>query len=185
MARLGTLIGAGLASLIGLAGCGAYDDTERKPPRAVKLQVSSPVDAALIRGSTLEVRGSVSPPGAQVRVQGRRARVSGGTFTSVVSLARGANVVDVAATARNRSAALTAFRVTREVRVAVPDLAGEAADDAERQIARLGLRFESVRGGGLLDPLVPSRLAVCEQEPAVGARARRGATVRVIVARSC
>jgi len=156
-----------------------------KPPPPVRLQVSSPADTALVDGGTVEVRGRVSPARAEVRVQGRRARVTGGAFSAVVSLAQGPNVIDVAATARKRSAAMTAFRVTREQRVAVPDLAGVGLDDAQRALAGRGLRLETERGGGFLDPLVPSGLAVCEQEPAAGADVRRGTTVHAVVARAC
>ena len=181
MVRSGALIGAVLV----LAGCGEADRTAPKPKPPVKLQVSSPSDTALVLGSTVQVTGSVSPSTAQVQVQGRRAQVSGGRFSSEVPLEPGPNVIDVAATARNRSAALTAFRVTREQRVTVPDLVGAGVDDAERRIERRGLSLERKRGGGFLDPLVPKGLGVCEQEPAAGSEVRRGTTVRVVVARAC
>ena len=183
MVRLGALIGAVL--FVALAGCGGEQRTPPKPQPPVQLRVSSPSDTALVLGSTVEVSGRVSPGTAQVQVQGRRAQVSGGRFSSTVTLEPGANVIDVAATARNRSAALTAFCVTREQKVKVPDLVGSGVDDAERRIERRGLRLESERGGGLLDPLVPKGLAVCEQEPGAGSEVRRGTTVRVIVARAC
>ena len=151
----------------------------------MQLRVSTPSDTALVLGSTVQVSGSVSPSTAQVQVQGQRAQVSGGRFSSEVSLEPGPNVIDVAATARNRSAALTAFRVTREQRVTVPDLVGTGVDDAERRTERRGLSLEPKRGGGFLDSLVPSGLAVCEQSPAAGDDVRRGTTVHVIVARAC
>jgi hypothetical protein len=179
--RLGALIGAVLV----LAGCGGENPTAEKPKPPVKLSVSSPSDTALVLGSTVQVSGTVSPSTAQVQVQGRRAQVSGGRFSSKVALEPGPNVIDVAATARNRSAALTAFRVTREQRVTVPDLVGTDVDDAERRIERRGLTLERKRGGGFLDSLVPKGLGVCEQEPAAGSEVRRGSTVRVVVARAC
>src|SRR3954447_9453416 len=175
----------GAALLVMLAGCGGGDAASRKPPRPVRLQVSSPADTALVRSGTVEVRGTVSPAAAQVRVQGRPAQVSGGTFSAVVALDQGANVIDIAATARNHAAALTAFRVTREQRVAVPDLTGAGVDDAERALARRGLHLRTERGGGFLDPLVPHGLAVCEQDPVGGTDVQRGATVRAVVARAC
>jgi hypothetical protein len=151
----------------------------------VRLAISSPLDTALVESGTVEVRGTVSPARAQVRVQGRAARVSGGAFTAVVPLDDGANVIDVAATARNRSAALTAFRVTRQQRVTVPDLTGLGVDDAHSALSHLGLRLRTQRGGGFLDPLVPAGLAVCEQQPAPNTDVRRGTTVETVVARSC
>ena len=180
MFRLGALI----VVLIAVAGCGD-DPTPQKPKPPVKLSVASPSDTALVLGSTVRVSGSVSPSSARVQVQGKRAQVSGGRFTSEVPLEPGPNVIDVAATASNRSAALTAFRVTREQRVGVPDIVGAGLEDAERSIQRRGLTLESERGGGFLDSLVPKGLGVCEQEPAAGSQVRRGSTVRVVVARAC
>ena len=186
MPRLTPVLGAAGATLaVAIAGCGGQDAASRKPPRPVRLHVSSPADTALVDGGTVEVRGTVSPPRAQVRVQGRPARVSGGAFSALVALEQGPNVIDVAATARNRAAALTAFRVTREQRVTVPDLTGAGVDDAQRALGRRGLHLRTQRGGGFLDPLVPHALAVCEQEPVAGADVRRGATVRTLVARAC
>jgi len=181
--RIGTLITAALVAAF-VAACGA-DEPPPKPKPPVQLRVSSPSDTALVLGSSVQVSGTVSPSTARVQVQGRSAQVSGGRFRSEVSLEPGPNVIDVAATARNRSAALTAFRVTREQRVAVPDLVGAGVEDAERSVTRRGLSLERERGGGFLDPLVPKGLGVCEQEPAAGTQVRRGTTIRVIVARAC
>jgi len=182
--RFATLIVAALVAAF-VAGCGGKDRTAEKPKPPVKLRVSSPSDTALVLGSTVQVSGTVSPSTAQVQVQGRPAPVNGGRFRSEVSLEPGPNVIDVAATASNRSAALTAFRVTREQRVTVPDLVGAGVDDAERKVGRRGLSLERRRGGGFLDPLVPKGLGVCEQEPGAGTEVRRGTTVRVVVARAC
>lgn len=180
--RLGTFIAAGCACA--LAGCGA-DDPPPKPQQPVRVEISTPVDTAVVQGASMQVRGSVSPPGARVRVQGHSARVSGGTFTSNIKLAQGPNVIDVAATARGRVAALTAFRVTREERVAVPELVGLSVSDAARDAERLDLELETERGGGFLDPLVPRRMGVCEQSPRPGKKVRRGTSISVLVARSC
>jgi Glucodextranase, domain B/PASTA domain len=182
VARLGTLIGA---LVVVLAGCGGSDRTAQKPQPPVRLQVSSPTDLGVVQAGTVEVRGSVSPATAQVQVQGRRAHVSGGTFRALVPLEQGANVIDVAATARHRSTALTAFRITREQRVTVPDLAGVGADDARADVEQRGLRLASKRGGGFLDSLVPHGIAVCQQSPAAGDEVRRGTAVHVVVARAC
>ena len=181
--RLGPLIAVGFAGAL-LGGCGE-DAPPPKPQKPVQLQISAPVDTAVVQGATMQVRGTVSPPGARVRVQGHAAQVSGGEFISSVRLAHGTNVIDVAASARGRAAALTAFRVTREERVAVPDLAGLSVDDAQQAAGKLDLKLESERGGGFLDPLVPRRIGVCDQEPAAGKQVRRGTTVRVLVARAC
>jgi beta-lactam-binding protein with PASTA domain len=69
--------------------------------------------------------------------------------------------------------------------VTVPDLTGLGVDDAQRTIARRGLHLRTARGGGILDPLVPSGIAICEQAPTAGTDVQRGATVRAVVARAC
>jgi hypothetical protein len=181
--RLGTLIVAGSAAAL-IGGCGAADPPPR-PQRPVQLTVSAPSDTAVVQGSTAQVSGTVSPSGASVRVQGHAARVNGGTFTATVSLAQGPNVIDVAATAGGRSAALTAFRVTREERVAVPQLVGLSLDDARAQAGQRQLKLTTERGGGFLDPLVPRGIHVCDQSPGPGKQVRRGTTVKLLVARSC
>jgi hypothetical protein len=168
-----------------LAGCADGDARREAPLRPVRLQVTAPADTAIVPAGTVEVRGRVSPAGARVWVLGRPAQVTGGRFSAVVPLEQGPNVVDVAAAARGRRAALAALRVTREERVAVPDLKGIAAADVERELEALGLRAGVEREGGLLDRLLPGEPVVCEQDPAAGARVRRGTTVRVVVARSC
>jgi hypothetical protein len=184
--RRATLIGAWCAALgPALAGCAGGDKPREPSLRPVRLEVTAPADTAVVRGGTLDVRGRVSPAGARVRVLGRPAQVSGGTFTAVVPLEQGRNIVDVAATARGRRTALAALRVTRDERVAVPDLAGVAAGEVEGEVDPLGLRVQVRRGGGLLDRLLSGDPVVCEQEPAAGTRVHRGRTVRVVVARSC
>jgi hypothetical protein len=184
--RRATLIGAWCVALApALAGC-AGGDAQREPSlRPVRLEVTTPADAAIVRSATLIVRGRVSPASAKVRVLGRPAQLSGGAFTAVVSLDHGRNIVDVAATARGRRTALAAFRVTMDERVAVPDLTGVAARAVDRELEPLGLRVEVRRGDGLLDRLLPGDPVVCEQEPAAGTRVSRGRTVRVLIARSC
>jgi hypothetical protein len=178
--RLGLLI---MATLL-LAGCGS-DTPPPKPQKPVQLSVSAPSDTAVVQGATAQVSGTVSPPGARVKVQGHLAQVSGGSFTSTVKLAQGPNVIDVAATARGRATALTAFRLTRDERIGVPDLTGLSLDDAQQEADSKDLKLSAERGGGFLDPLVPRGIHVCDQSPAPGKQVRRGSTVKLLVARSC
>jgi hypothetical protein len=177
-------LGLFLIAVLLLAGCGA-DTPPPKPQKPVQLRVSAPSDTATVQSATAQVSGTVSPPGARVKVQGHLARVSGNSFTSTVNLAQGPNVIDVAATARGRATALTAFRVTRDERVAVPELVGLALDDAQQQADQRDLKLSAERGGGFLDPLVPRGIHVCDQSPAPGKQVRRGTTVKLLVARSC
>lgn len=188
--RSGLHIG-GLACALCLAavlvvGCG--DDGGPAPPRAlepVRLQVTAPADRATVRGGTVDVRGRVSPAVSEVSVLGRPALVSEGRFTAVVPLEPGANVIDVIASAPRRRPALTALRVTRDILVTVPQLAGVEQDELVRVLEPLGLHAEVERGGGILDVLRSGPTVVCEQDPEAGTRVRRGRAVAVVVAKRC
>jgi Glucodextranase, domain B/PASTA domain len=174
------------AAAVVASGCGG--DAETRAARAqapVALEVSAPADSAVVRGDSVDVSGSVEPAGAAVRVLGRPASVSGGTFTANVPLEPGANVIDVTATARGRAPALTAFRVTRELPVAVPELDGATVEEAQQRVEEAGLELEVEHGGGLFEELLAGEPAVCEQEPGAGEEVRRGTTVEVVVAKRC
>jgi glucodextranase-like protein/PASTA domain-containing protein len=169
------------------AGCGG-DDNQRaqRPPAAVDLTVSSPSDNATVRSEAVDVQGTVAPANAAVMVLGQRAAVSGGgTFKAKVALEPGTNVIDVMATAGGRGPAMTAFRVTREVPVSVPDLDGKTVDEVQSTLGGLGLKAEVEEGGGLLEDLLPGDPAVCTQDPEPGTQARRGTSVHVVVSKSC
>ena len=182
--RLGPFIAVGFAGAL-LGGCG--DDTPPpKPQKPVQLSVSAPLDTAIVQGATLQVSGTVSPPGARVQRPGPRRPGQRQQFISSVKLAQGANVIDVVAAASGRAAAMTAFRVTREERVAVPDLAGLSVDDAQQagRQARPQARAPSAAAASSTRSC-RAGIDVCEQSPAPGKQVRRGTTVRVLVARAC
>jgi hypothetical protein len=181
-ARLG-LAGLALLALIP-AGCGGSSG-DAGPRRAVRLELTGPVDAGVVRQSEVQVRGTVTPARGSVRILGRSVPVVGGAFATTVALSPGPNVIDVTASAPDTRPALTAVRVIREVTVRVPELAGAGVQDAETQLADLGLRARVQETGGLLDPFLPGDPQVCDQSPAAGTRVRRGARVRLLVARSC
>ena len=170
-----------------VSGCGGGDDGERaqQPPPPVRVEVESPGDTATVQEESVEVRGTVDPPGATVRVLGRRADVSNGSFSIVIPLEPGANVIDVIATAGGRSPALTAFRVTREMPVKVPDLDGLVVEEVQQQLEPLGLDAEVEERGGLLEDLLPGTPSVCGQDPEPGTEVRRGTSVHVEVGKSC
>jgi hypothetical protein len=182
---IGVLAAAAVAAGGALGGCGGEDPAPARPLQPVRLHITSPADEAIVRGATVDVRGRVTPAVSEVTVLGRPALVTQGRFTVVVPLQSGANVVDVIATAPRRQAALAALRVTRDVLVTVPQLAGVEEDELERVLEPLGLRAVVERGGGILDALRPGVAAVCEQDPQAGARVRRGRSVRVVMAKRC
>jgi len=168
-----------------LAGCGGDDPPPRPPSEHVRLQISGPSDGSTLRRGTADVRGSVSPRSSSVTVLGRPALVTDGRFTVVVPLEPGVNVIDVMATAPRRLPTLTALRITRDVLVSVPNLAGLLEDELAARLEPLGLEADVERGGGLFDVLRPGEARVCEQEPEAGARVRRGREVLVVVAKRC
>jgi Glucodextranase, domain B/PASTA domain len=170
-------------------GCGGSGDNSKRaqrPAPAVELKVTEPADMTTVRSETVTVKGTVTPAGAAVLVVGQKAPVSGGgSFTATVPLEPGANVIDVMATAAGRTPALTAFRVTRELPVTVPDLGGKTVADVEKALAGLGLKPDVEKGGGLIEDLLPGDPAVCEQDPSAGTQVRRGTSVHVVVSKSC
>jgi hypothetical protein len=170
-----------------MTGCGGEDQPRaQKPATPVALKVSSPTDMTTVRDETVMVKGTVEPAGAAVIVVGQKAPVSGGgTFTATVALEPGANVIDVMATARGRGPALTAFRVTREVPVTVPDLGGKNEEEVQQTLSDRGLEAEIEKGGGLLEDLLPGDPAVCQQNPESGTQVRRGSKVHVVMSKSC
>jgi hypothetical protein len=170
-----------------VAGCGGENEPRaQKPAPAVDLEVTSPNDLATVSDQRVEVRGTVEPAGAAVMVLGQRAPVTGGgTFRATVPLDSGVNVIDVMASATGRSPALTAFRVTREVPVTVPDLQGKKVPDVEKTLRDLGLGVEVDEEGGLLEEVLPGDPAVCMQTPPAGVQVRRGTKVRVTVSKRC
>jgi hypothetical protein len=175
-----------LACFATAAGCGGGDNERaQRPLTPVQLDVNEPADMAVVQSETVEVRGTVQPAGAAVRVLGEPADVSGGTFRAEVALEPGPNVIDVIATARGRATAMTAFRVTRELPVQVPDLDGLEVQEVEDRLAEAGLKPDISERGGLIEELLPGEPAVCEQDPEAGTEVRRGTTVHVVVAKSC
>ena len=111
--------------------------------------------------------------------------VTAGEFHVRVPLDEGVNVIDVGASAGGRATSFRALRVSRQVVVEVPELSGEARDDAVERLEDLGLRPDVDEEGGLLDRILPARWAVCKTDPEPGTEVDRGARVQVTVSRAC
>lgn len=174
------------AAATGCGGGGNEPRRAQRPAPSVDLRVNEPADMTTVRSETVEVKGSVTPAGASVLVVGQKAPVSaGGSFTATVPLEPGANVIDVMASAAGRTPALTAFRVTREMPVTVPDLGGKTEAEVDKALGAVGLKPEVEKGGGLIEDLLPGDPAVCQQDPSAGTQVRRGTTVHVVVSKSC
>jgi hypothetical protein len=168
-----------------LSACGEDRPPPRQPEPVVELVLGSPADAAVIRGETVEIRGTVRPARARVEVLGRQVTVHGGAFTAQVPLEPGANLIDVAASASGRRPDFEAMRVVREERVALPDVIGIDADTAQDQLEGLGLKVKLEDAGGFFDPILPGDPKVCDTDPGPGAQVMRGGRVSLQVARSC
>jgi|SRR5215217_3401245 len=166
--------------LLFASGCG-----DAPAERPVRLEITAPTDAAVVRDGSVEIRGHVHPRRARVLVLGRPARVSRGEFRAVVPLRVGANLIDVGASARGAAPAWDALRVTREVLVNVPDLVGATREDAIAALEALGLRAELHEEGDLLDELLGGDWIVCESRPSAGSDVPRGARIQLTVARGC
>jgi Glucodextranase, domain B/PASTA domain len=166
-----------------LAAC-ASSTTPAPPP--LKLRVSSPADG----GGTLEpevrVRGSVGPGAARVLVAGKPVAVRRGSFTALVPVAAGTNVIDVLAGAPRAADAMTIVRVYRQLPVAVPQVAGQDPDVAARQLSQAGLRPRLQGGGGFFQSLLPFvSKQVCSTDPRAGSLLSPGSAVTLRIARFC
>ena len=165
------------------SGCASGGDDP--PQRPVRLEITSPTDAAVVQDGSVEVRGLVHPRRARVLVLGRPVHVARGEFRTMVPLRVGANLIDVGASARGAAPSWNALRVTREVLVTLPDLIGATRDDATGQLEALGLRSEVQEEGDLLDELLGGDWIVCESSPGPGSDVRRGARIHLVVAKGC
>ena len=175
----------GLVLLVLLAGGWASGCGDSPAQRPVRLEITAPTDAAVVRDGSVEVRGIVHPRRARVLVLGRPARVTRGEFRAVVPLREGSNLIDIGASARGAAPAWNALRVTREFVVSVPDVIGTTREDAVAQLDALGLRAEVEEEGSLLDELFGGDWFVCATRPPAGSDVLRGARIHVSVAKSC
>jgi hypothetical protein len=172
-----------LAIPFALAACGGTARPAAGP--RVTLSLSAPGDTKSVRAETVRVAGTVSPTGASVEVNGEAASVSGGTFTAEVALNPGENVIDVTASAPGRRSDADAVRVTRDIRVEIPDLVGQPREDALSRLKDLGLDVQEERSGNFLDRFFGGEEQVCELHPGGGELVDPGTTVTVVVAPNC
>jgi hypothetical protein len=159
-----------------------------KPPAdepEVELTLTAPTDAGTTRDESVAVSGTVKPARASVQVLGRDVAVDGGRFTTEVPLEPGANLIDVAGSARGRRPDFAALRVVFEQLVPLPDVVGRDADTAQEELEGLGLEVRAEDAGGFFDPLLPGDPTVCDMDPDAGADVLPGTEVTLQVARDC
>jgi hypothetical protein len=172
-----------LAIPLAVVACGSNARPSSGP--RVTLSLSAPGDTKSVRAETVRVQGKVSPTGASVEINGKAASVSGGTFNADVSLNPGENVIDVTASAPGRRPDADAVRVTRDMRIEIPELVGQPRDDAESRLKDLGLDVQEERTGNFLDRFFGGDEQVCELHPGGGKLVDPGSTVTVVVAPNC
>ena len=101
------------ASLLGvvIAGCGGSKTTGAN--ESVKLEITAPEDGSSVRADRVAVRGTVTPSDATVQILGRSVQVGNGVFAGSVPLHRGANTIDVVASAAGSAPATSTITVNR------------------------------------------------------------------------
>lgn len=171
------------AAALALGACGEAPRAGKEPRVALKL--AAPNDGGSVRADHVAVSGTVTPADSAVQVAGHDAEVDGGEFTAEVELQPGGNVIDVTASAPGRRPAANAVRVTRDIRVEVPQLAGETLEDANAALRRVGLDSREQRGDSWLDRLLGGTVYVCATDPGAGALAQPRSTVTLETARDC
>jgi hypothetical protein len=126
-------------ALLALSGCGKGD---------VRLSIAAPRDRDTVRTSTIRVRGRVDPPDAAVLVDDRAVDVRDGAFALTVSLHRGRNRINVAATSSGRPSDIRDL-VVRRARTHAEIAAARRRRDARRTAAaaRRALLANSSRQG--------------------------------------
>jgi hypothetical protein len=177
-----------IAAVLAVASLTAACGDEPKPPAReslVELTLTAPPDADTTRDERIEISGTVKPAGATVQVLGSEVAVEQGRFSTEVALEPGANLIDVAGSARGRRPDFAALRIIREQRVPLPDLVGRDADTAQEELEGLGLKVRAEDTGGFFDPLLPGDPAVCAMDPAAGEQVLPGTEVTLQVARDC
>lgn len=169
---------------LALVACGGSARPATGPRVALKL--SAPEDAGTpVRAESVQVKGTVSPADASVEVDGESADVRDGTFSADVPLDPGANVIDVTASAPGHRGDADAVRVTRDMRVELPDLVGASEEDATAKLTDLGMNPRSDDVRSFLDRIVPGPLQVCEMKPGAGDLVAKGTTVTLVVDSQC
>ena len=108
--RVALVAAAGLLGFV-MAACGGSKTTGANA--SVKLEITAPADGSSVRADRVAVRGTVTPSDATVQILGRSVQVGNGVFAGSVPLHRGANTIDVVASAAGSAPATTTITVNR------------------------------------------------------------------------
>lgn len=124
------------------------------------VEITAPADLATIAATTVEVRGTVDPPGSAVAVNGLLAAVSGGTFVvSDVPLIEGGNQLSAVANATGGRVGTATVHVVRDL----------TPPHVSIDLPRAGavLSAPTVTVGGLVNDLVAGTVNAAEAEVTV------------------
>jgi Glucodextranase, domain B len=186
------------AERLALRVFGGGELAERGDRRAAAVQpgmtVVTPRDGADLREAEVLVKGTVTPPDATVRVEGRAARVRNGVFQASVPVERGKNEIEVVAEAGGKEiarerlaikrlapAAVAAARIAHSYNGRVPHVRGERLDIVRSAFRQVGLDHLEVKlGKGRIEP---EGWAVCGSRPPAGERPERGKRIVLLVAK--
>ena len=166
-----------------MSGCG--EAPKAATNARVTLKLNLPDDGGMVRDERVVVRGTVSPADASVRVGGEDAEVDGGEFSREVPLEPGGNVIDISASSPGRRPATDAVRVTRDMRVEVPDVVGQEVDQAKTAIGNAGLRAVEDQRGSWLDRVIPGTDHVCSTDPDAATLVDKGTAITLVIQREC
>ena len=107
------LVAAASLLVFVMAACGDSKTTGAGANASVKVEITAPADGSSVRADRVAVRGTVTPSDAAVQILGRSVQVGNGVFAGSVPLHRGANTIDVVASAAGSAPATTTITVNR------------------------------------------------------------------------
>ncbi len=180
--RTFTVLAAVAAASVALSACGS---AAPHPEPQIHLQVSEPVDGAVVSSGSVTLSGSVTPLATSVLVLGRRVSVTRGSFSTQVALQPGSNLLDVLAGAVRDQAAMTAVRVYRQILVTIPNVSNDSPPNAAKALVALGLHVKLNDTDPFYSFLIPGGQGVCGTSPGAGRRVDPGATVTISVSKTC
>ncbi len=112
--RIAACVVVGLLALV-IAGCGSSTtSTSTVDSGVVTVVVTSPTSGSVIAGTSVVVRGTVSPANATVQIQGQPAAVGNGVFTGTATLHGGKTTVDVIGSAPGATPGSTSVVVVQQ-----------------------------------------------------------------------
>jgi len=112
-------------------GAAAKTAPEPTAPPQASVTIVSPADGDTVAPGAVEVRGTVTPPDATVKVVGTPAEVADGAFSATVKLPAGADTIDVVATVAGAEPGTAAVSVVRGK--TAEQLAAEQAESRARR----------------------------------------------------